>query len=283
MKRFLYSLLLLFTIATCLPVNAQDHPESESEYDASIRRPIRRLHPEREREKAMKELRKQQEQGQQNDDAWSEPTPTKNDKRRVVGRTMQPQTSTSDKAFLEELLNKDYSLVQIVPDAAKPYVWIDEPVEASEGELLKSVNRTTQGAALRYMPSGASMENTKNGFYLYFDERTSPQPLRLRVQYYGDDPLNFNRIDFLIDGFEYTYLPAKKQNGRVYGKMIWENCDEPLGTPDKDLLYALTHCQWARMSLVGHDGINHVKMLSDEQLEGLRAVLQLYLLRGGTL
>ncbi len=285
MKKIIYHLLLLFTFVTSLPAAAQYHPESENEYDPSIRRPIRRLHPEREREKAMKELLKQQEQGQQgHDDAWSEPDKSKNDQRRPAAtRSPQAQTSTSDKAFLQELLSKDYSLVQIVPDAAKPYVWIDEPVETTENELLASVSRTAQGAALRYMPRGASMENTKNGFYLYFDERTSPLPLRLRVQYYADDPLNFNRIDFLIDGFEYSYQPSQKQSGRVYGKMIWENCDEPLTASDKDLIYALTHCQWARMSLVGHDGINHVKMLSDEQLKGLRTVLQLYLLRGGTL
>ena len=286
MKRILHSLLLLFTIATCLPLSAQDHPTSEKEYDESIRRPIRRLHPEREREKAMKEYQKQQQQAAQAADPWSEEQPaksTKPDKRRVVRRTAQKQTSTSDKAMLEELLNKDYSLVQIVPDAAKPYVWKDEPIEATEGDLLTHVDRSAQGAAIRYMPHGTSMDNTKNAFYLYFDERNTPGQLHLRVQYYADDALNFHRIDFLIDGFEYTYKPTNKRNGRVHGRMIWENCDEPVGHDDKDLLYALTHCQWVRMSLVGDEGINHVKLLSEDQLQGLRSVLQLYLLRGGTL
>ncbi|MBQ7691915.1 MAG: hypothetical protein IJT30_12105 [Muribaculaceae bacterium] len=276
--------LLLFTIATILPVVAQDHPESERDYDASIRRPIRRLHPEREREKAMKAYQKQQ--AAKADDPWADSTATKMsakeqpDKRRVVGRRAQPQPAT-DKPDLQELLNKDYSLVQIVPEADKPYAWVDEPVQSGEDSLLARVSRTAQGAAIRYMPKGASMENTKNAFYLYFDERAAIEPLRLRVQYYADDPLDFNRIDFEIDGYEYSYTPAHKRSGHVYGRMIWENSDEAVTTADKDLLYALTHCQWVRMSLVGREGVSHVKLLSDEQIQGLRAVLQLYLLKGG--
>ena len=283
-KRITKIALLLFTIAISPPMHAQDHPTSEQEYDESIRKPIRRLHPEREREKSLKEYQKRQQQAAKADNPWDDDSPgtgnkNKDDKRKVVGRVARPQTSTGDKALLEQLLNKDYSLVQIVPDAAKPYVWIDEPVEASEPDLLKHVDRSAQGAAVRYMPRGATMDNTKNAFYLYFDERTEPGPLHLRVQYYADDPLNYNRIDFNIDGFEYTYTPTNKHNGR----MIWENSDDTMGLDDKDLLYALTHGQWVRMSLVGHDGINHVKLLSDEQLQALRSVLQLYLLRGGSI
>ena len=86
---------------------------------------------------------------------------------------------------------------------------------------------------------------------------------------------------FEIDGYEYSYTPAPKRSGHVYGRMIWENSDEAVTTADKDLLYALTHCQWVRMSLVGREGVSHVKLLSDEQIQGLRAVLQLYLLKGG--
>ena len=288
MNRIIRILLLLFTIATTLCVSAQDRPESDRDYDESIRRPIRRLHPEREREKAMKEYQKRQQAAAQADDPWADSTATnadgkeRRDSRHVAGRKAQPQQSTADKAALHELLNKDYSLVQIVPENDyKPYAWVDEPVNASEDSLLAHVSRTAQGAAIRYMPKGASMENTKNAFYLYFDERADIEPLRLRVQYYADDPLDFNRIDFEIDGYEYAYTPAHKRSGHVYGRMIWENSDEAVTTADKDLLYALTHCQWVRMSLVGRDGVNHVKLLSDDQIQGLKAVLQLYLLKGG--
>ncbi len=289
-KRITKIALLLFTIAISPPMHAQDHPTSEREYDESIRRPIRRLHPEREREKALKEYQRQQA-AKAAADPWADSgsndadKPKKADGRKVVRRTTQQPAASdnADKALLNELLSKDYSLVQIVPDAAKPYVWIDEPVEATEPDLLKHVDRSAQGAAVRYMPRGATMDNTKNAFYLYFDERTEPGPLHLRVQYYADDPLNYNRIDFNIDGFEYTFTPANKHNGRVHGRMIWENSDDTMDLDDKDLLYALTHGQWVSISLVGHDGINHVKILSDEQLQALRSVLQLYLLRGGSI
>lgn len=277
-------LFLLFTIATTTMVTAQDHPESERDYDESIRRPIRRLHPEREREKALKEYQKQQQKAAQADDPWAEEPQAdkaKNDTRRVVGHKAKPQQSTADKAALQELLSKDYSLVQIVPDAAKPYVWVDEPVSATEDDLLQGIDRLAQGAAIRYMPHGATMDNTKNAFYLYFDERTAPETLRLRVQYYADDPLDFSRIDFLIDGFDYSFTPEGKRSGRVHGRMIWESSDDALDDDDKDLLYALTHAQWVRMSLVGPEGISHVKLLSEDQLNGLRNILQLYLLKGG--
>jgi hypothetical protein len=147
-------------------------------------------------------------------------------------------------------------------------------------KLLKTDNH---GAAMRYLPRDISMRQNENAFFLYFDERSEPESLRMRIQYCADDPLNFSRVDFVIDGFDYSYTPRNPKRGKLAARLYWENCDEPVGQDDKDLIYALTHCQWAEMLLIGGDGINHRKELSEEQLKSLRAVLQLYLLRGGVL
>ena len=52
---------------------------------------------------------------------------------------------------------------------------------------------------------------------------------------------------------------------------------------DKDLLYALSHANWVRMSLVGADGTKHVKMLTEKQIQDFYSILQLYRLMGGTI
>ena len=50
MRRHIIYLLLAMFVGCSMPVLAQ----SEDDYDESIRMPVRRLHPEREREKARK-------------------------------------------------------------------------------------------------------------------------------------------------------------------------------------------------------------------------------------
>lgn len=281
--------ILLFTFATAVTAVAQSPwPDEESERDESVRKPVRRLHPEREREKAMKEYLKEQASKQkvQDDDAWEQPAAkAKPDKRKVVRRVAQQQSSTVDQAMLDELLSRDYSLGPVVPEfkAPEPYKWKDEPVEASESELMRLLKTDNHGAAMRYLPREVSMRQNENAFFLYFDERSEPGSLHLRLQYCADDPLNFSRIDFVIDGFDYSYTPRSPKRGKLAARLYWENSDEPVSQDDKDLIYALTHCQWAEMLLIGSDGINHRKELSEDQLKSLRAVLQLYLLKGGTL
>ena len=59
--------------------------------------------------------------------------------------------------------------------------------------------------------------------------------------------------------------------------------DDELKVADKDLVYALSHCQyWAQLKLHGDDGMNHVKLISKEQIEDFSRTVKLYLLRGGS-
>ena len=106
-------------------------------------------------------------------------------------------------------------------------------------------------------------------------------PLHLRVQYYADDPLQFNEILFTIDGFDYSYRALSPQRGKGAGRMIWEFSDQEVASSDRDLLYALSHANWVRMSLVGSDGTKHVKLLTETQIRDFYLVLQLFRLLGG--
>ncbi|MBO7608681.1 MAG: hypothetical protein J6S96_00565 [Muribaculaceae bacterium] len=279
-------LIILFTFVTCAVLAQSPWPVEERDRDESVRKPVRRLHPERDREKAIKEYLKEQER--LNGSAWSdeeEAKPNKPDRRKVVKRVAHQQSSTVDQAFLDELLSHDYSLGPVLPEysAPEPYKWKDEPVEATESELMATIGKESHGGAMRYMPRGITMKPSENAFFLYFDERSYPESLRLRIQYCADDPLNFSRIDFVVDGFDYSYIPQNPKRGKLSAKLYWENVDNVVGQDDKDLIYALTHCQWAEMLLIGADGINHRKEFTEEQLANLRAMLQLYLLKGGQL
>ncbi len=190
--------------------------------------------------------------------------------------------SGDGKDLMRTLLNKDYSIVEydFTPDVPKAMVWIDEPVTEAKEDLLKEMNQNGS----RVMPRSASMAQTDNDMFFYFTQGIDkPEPLRFRIQYYADDPLEYSSIKFLIDGFEYEYEPDKTHRGREGKRMYWENSDEPLKSSDKDLVYALSHCKWARATIVGDRGVNHVRMLSDAQLKAFYNTLKLYLLLGGEL
>lgn len=287
MRKYIIYIAMALFAASAMPLAAQN---SEDDYDESIRMPIRRLHPEREREKARKKLQQEldaKNKSQQVDDEdWedNQPKSKKKDNRRVVGKVAAPR-STADKSLINELLNKNYDLVEYVPAAPQPLTWRDDPVTESENELLMQVSKTSpQTGTVRYMPRDVTMATTENAFYAYFTTSGSQvEPLRLRVQYYADDPLQFNDIQFQINGFDYSYRATSPRRGKGTGRMIWELSDQVVQTSDKDLIYALAHARWVRMLLVGADGTKHVKMLTEKQIRDFYSILQLYRLMGGTI
>lgn len=284
MRIYFIYILMAMVVGCSLPAMAQ----SENDYDESIRMPVRRLHPEREREKARKKLQQEldsKKKSQQDVEDWedaSQNSGKKKDTRRVVGSSPAPK-STADKSALNALLNKDYSLVQYVPAAPVRMVWRDEAVTESENELLMQLNKErVQAGVVRYLPKGVTMSKTENAFFAYFiTDGARVEPLRLRVQYYADDPLQFNDILFTIDGFEYRYRAVSPQRGKGTGRMIWELSDQEVSASEKDLLYALSHAHWVKMYLVGSDGTKHVKLLTETQIRDFYLVLQLYRLLGG--
>ena len=271
MSKYRFVMMAVACMALCGATSFAMPQPDEEDYDESIRKPIRRLHPERERAKAIKQWEEeqarkaaaQQQQGgaaAHSADPWAE----------------SGVDVPDGKEALYELLNKDYSLKQYVPDGPKRLQWVDEPVSASMSDLLPHFDKNGG----RYTPRGTTMKQSENAIYFYFVDNG---PLRLRVQYFADDPLNFSEMVFTIDGFEYHYRPSGTQRGRQGTRFYWETSDEALGTADRDLVYALTHCHWARVKLLGANGIDHVKMFTTGQLEDFARLWQLYRLKGGTL
>lgn len=198
----------------------------------------------------------------------------------VVGHRPVQQDSTVDKSYLKALLSKDYSLHEYLPEEPKRLVWVDDTVHETIGEL-QDYFKTSNGMT---MARNLTTDYTENAIYFYFRERYdgTPEPLRLRVQYYADDPLQFEKLHFIIDGFDYYFTPTNFQRGKGKGIMIWETSDDPLTASDKDLIYALTHCKWCQLKIMGKDGMQHVKTISDSQFDDFRRTLKYYRLKGGT-
>ena len=195
------------------------------------------------------------------------------------------ETDSVSKAYLQELLNTDYSLKQYLPEEPKRMVWIDDTLTITEDEVLPKLAARSQGGATRYLPQGVTVGTDNNDVFFHFTTAAdgTPEPLHLRAQYYADDPLYFSELLFTIDGFDYSYKPANVQQGKLKGNMYWENSDDALTAADKDLVYALAHCKyWAQITFKGRGNMNHVKPLSPEQIERFASVLALYRLKGGT-
>lgn len=197
------------------------------------------------------------------------------------------QQSSVDKSFLQEILNKDYSIKEydFSADEPKRMVWQDDTINESQDNLVPFFRSTKILGSQSIIPVKAVVDNKVNDVFLYFTEDAQHQPiaLRLRHQYYADDPLNYTDMVFTIDGFDYKFHPVNIKRGKGDGIMIWEQSDDELKVADKDLVYALAHCKyWAQIKLHGDDDMTHVKLLTKEQIDAFKRTLQLYLLRGGS-
>lgn len=200
----------------------------------------------------------------------------------VVAHEPVHRDSAADDSLLEALLDlSKYELKNMLPEAPKPMVWLDDSIPESNDELMTRVKTGNS----RIMPKDVTMDNTENAIYLYYtvDANGNPDPLHLRIQYYADDPLQYYEVVFLIDGFEYRFKPENIHRGKGTGRMIWENSDDVVKTTDKDLIYALSHCHWAEMTLLAANHINHKKELTEDQIEDFYHVLQLYRKAGGVI
>ena len=181
------------------------------------------------------------------------------------------------------------------------YYWADVPAEKHDRIYIKEGVYTDGEPAVRYRgiflnDEAPALSGWNNQFFgkvfgHVFYEHVFELLLRLKGNYlwpamwgnafYADDPLNYNDITFTIDGFNYSFHPGKPARGKQGARMYWEQSEDALTAQDKDLVYALSHCHWARISLKGADGMNHVKMLTDKQLEAFAHTFELYRAMGG--
>lgn len=290
MFRFLTYLILVLLIT---PIANAEVSRDDDDTTTGLQREVRRLHPERERLKAMKKLQEQMSRQAEpkadpwdtSDEVWGTvdvPRLAAADSDAVEGRRLQMQQRTSktaaEQAALDSLLNTQYTPAEY---GYHRMTWRDLPVTKSIDELMPGFTKTDDGDCLsKYV----SREKISNEVYFVFnvqDSDSMPGPLRLCVQYCADDPLDFDQLLFTIDGYDYPFYPSETQRGTLPGNLYWEFCDDVLNLAYRDLAYALAHSNWVAMKLVSTRGIHHVKMLTEGQRKDFADTLDLYRLLGG--
>ena len=131
-------------------------------------------------------------------------------------------------------------------------------------------------------PKSSPSYTNQNGVYCYFQtENNVPGNLRFRVQYYSDEWLFFQKIQFSIDGKAYEYIPLSTETDSGDGGYIWEWFDESISASgDKKLLNALANAKTAKMKFIGRQYYD-VKNMTKEQLNGIKRSIAFYKALGG--
>ena len=288
-NKYIVIWLLVWLVA---PVGMACPTGDDDDKDPVVQRDVRRLHPERERAKAMKKL---QEQLSRKAEPKADPWDTTGelwgtvdvvrgeaiDSTAVAGRRVKPgQQHTSktpeEQAALDALLAEDYSLA----DIGRRMRWRDVPVTATIDQLMPGFAVSASGDCVsKYV----TWERGSNEVFFSFANNPdgTPGPLRLCLLYCADDPLGLDQVIFTIDGFDYTFYPSQVEQGKVSEDVYWEAFDQVLKNDDRDLVYALAHCHWGVMKLHSSRGIHHVKMLTEGQRTDFTNTLDLYRLLGG--
>ena len=285
-------ILLLLALLLAAPVGVASTVRDDDDKDPSIQRGIRRLHPERERAKAMKKLQEQlSRKTEPKDDPWDTsddlwgtvdlPPVSLMDSNAVEGHRLNQHTTKTaeEQAALDSLLAIDYNIKEY---GYRRMTWRDLPITATIDQLMPGFTVDETGDCYsKYI----SREKGSNEVYFTFtiSEDSLPGPLRLRVQYCADDPLDFDQLIFTIDGYDYLFYPSNIQRGTMDEGLYWELSDDELQPAYKDLVYALAHSNWIALKLVSTRGINHVKMLTDGQRADFTSTLDFYRLLGGNL
>ena len=291
MKRLL---LLVLTALLAIPVGLASSVPDDDDKDPSIQRGIRRLHPERERAKAMKKLREQLSRKAEpkadpwdtSDEVWGtvdiQPDAlidsTAVEGHRLPSYQNHTSKSSAEQTALDSLLSIDYSITEY---GYRRMTWRDLPVTTTLEQLAPGFKVDDTGDCYsKYV----SREKTSNEVYFAFampEADSLPGPLRLCVQYCADDPLDFDQMIFTIDGYDYPFYPASTHREVLDDKLYSETCDEVMKAMHKDLVYALAHSNWVALKLLSTRGIHHVKMLTDGQRADFAGTLDLYRLLGG--
>lgn len=131
-----------------------------------------------------------------------------------------------------------------------------------------------------YEPKSAPTYVNKNALYCYFQtENGVPSNLRFRLQYYSDEWLFIEKVQFSIDGKAYEYMPSNTETDNGDGN-IWEWFDESVNASDKDLLTAISNAKKAKMKLLGRHYFE-IKPITQDQILNIRRTVELYTALGG--
>lgn len=276
MKRYI---LLLLIALLAMPVVVAGGMPDDDDKDPSIQRGIRRLHPERERAKAMKKLQEQMSRkADPKDDPWDMAD-------EVWGTVDLPRVAARDSSAVEG--HRITTLNGTLDDSSTGYgyrrlMWQDLPVTATIDQLMLGLVISEDGD---YLSKYVTREGFSDEVYFTFnisEDDSLPGPLRLCVRYRANVMLDFDQMVFSIDGYDYMFYPNEHQQGRLDSGKYWAACDEPLGAPYKDLVFALAHGRVVALKMMSARGAQQVKMLTDGQRADFAATLDLYRLFGGT-
>jgi hypothetical protein len=189
-------------------------------------------------------------------------------------------------AELDSLLNMDYTIVHYDVSGPEPYKWELNEVISTPQETLMELFRTTNpttGGDTEYILKDINTNPKVNDIYCYFNTKDGvPEPLRFVVHFYADDPINFVKLRFNLDGFIYEYVPTDIKRSNE-GKFYLENFDNAMNEQSRDIVAGLAHCEYADVLLISERGVNHRLYLTEQQLKHFKATYELYRKMGGTL
>lgn len=260
-------IIILLSLLLAAPVGMASTVRDDDDKDPSIRPGIRRLHPQRERAKAIKKL---QEQLSRKADSIADPWDTTDD---LWGTVDLPRAMRDSAAVEGHRLNGNDS---------RRMTWRDEPVTATAEQLLPFMALVDGEYRSRYV----SGDSVANEMYFAFDVDADDHvagPLRLCVRYCGNAKVDYDQIVFTIDSHDYFFYPTEPRNGKTADGQCWTASDDELQPAYRDLVYALAHGNWVMAKLQGTGGVNRIKVLSDGQRDDFNKTLALYRLMGGTL
>jgi len=218
-------------------------------------------------------------------------TPTKFKLYNEQNEDIIPKTFFNSKEMKEvEIKERIFSQENIVKEAiehnvkeklSKSIVTDSLKSKALEKYFTKKKDEFSNNNKTWYTPKTAPQFTNRNGIYCYFQtENGIPSNLRFRFQYYSDDWLFFDRLQFSIDGKAYEFIPTKTETDSGNGGYIWEWFDDTLTDADKELIYALSKAKTAKVKIIGKQYFD-IKTISKEQITGIHNTLELYNALGG--
>lgn len=265
-------IVILLMSLMAVPAGTAAVLPDDNDTTATWQRPIRRLHPERERDKAMKKLKEQMSrQAEVKADPWD----TSDE---MWGTVDVPASVRSNSAVTGHRLN-DKSQTD---ENSYRLTWRDEPVTATVDQLMPffTVTETDE-----YRSKYVLVDSASNEVYFAFDMNSDslPGPLRLCVRYCTDAQMIYDQLTFTVDGYDYMFYPMDPQCRQMGVNQYVVCSDDVLQPVYKDLVYALAHGSWVMCKLHLNGGVTRVKVLTDGQREDFSIALDLYRLLGGVL
>ena len=140
----------------------------------------------------------------------------------------------------------------------------------TQDQLLASFDAKHRLGATVYKPKSAPSMVEKNAIYLYFEVPTGgrPGPMRIKVQYYADDRLDTQAVEFQINGEKYRITPNHLDT-RKNGKYVSEWFDMILEGEHDALVEAMGMANYVRVKFIGKS-CNHIKDMTRDQVADLR-------------